>query len=508
MARIGKLNVEVGADSKRMRGDFAKITKDVGKFKRDITRSGSFDLLGKTGTDIAKLAPSMRGLSKSLFAVGAAAGAAGVGLALVTKGQIEMIGDQADAAKKLGLTRNELVVLQRAGKAVGIENDKLTTSFERMADVVGSAFRGDAGAVKSIEGIGLKVKDLEKMSPAQRFMAIGKAINAIEDPAEKLSASKDIFGKAGGDMTNLFEGGAAAIRKAADELKSFGVLVSDKELFSIEGAGDAFDKMGTMLDGVKTKLAVEFSPIVEKIGRDLGDWVTSVGGMPAAMDQAMAKMNQGADVASKMGGSAVAAGKTAVDVKRGVWDRGKDLLGSLPGGGMVGDVLSWNPVRDTVGAIYGKHKSDQDLAAMQDRAALRMKTGEKPKTAMGTVSKFISDAKAESAAAFEGNPISEAKTTPITTPGYAASKPVGKDSPDLPKYMSKIPDGRQDYLDRVPMGEPAYVAKMQDSMSGAVSGDPVAKALGGEVVAELRRTNTLLERVASNTKGPLVGTLG
>ena len=102
-------------------------------------------------------------------------------------------------------------------------------------------------------------------------------------------------------------------------------------------------------------------------------------------------------------------------------------------------------------------------------------------------------------------------------PSYADWKAGRKPDPNLPKYMSKIPDGRKDYLDHVPMGEanykskiptgqPKYLEKMGDSMTGALNGDPVAKALAKDQ-EKTDKMIALLERIAGNTKGPTVGAL-
>lgn len=94
---------------------------------------------------------------------------------------------------------------------------------------------------------------------------------------------------------------------------------------------------------------------------------------------------------------------------------------------------------------------------------------------------------------------------------------VAVDDPSQPRYLSKIPDGKKDYLDHIPTGKPNYLSKipgekpkylekMGDSMTGAIQGDPVTKALTKNQEQQ-DRVIALLEKIAGNTKGVTVGAL-
>ena len=63
--------------------------------------------------------------------------------------------------------------------------------------------KGSAAADK-IGRLGLKVSDLQAMTPDQQFETIAKAIAKIQDPTERAGAAMEIFGKSGGKTLALF----------------------------------------------------------------------------------------------------------------------------------------------------------------------------------------------------------------------------------------------------------------------------------------------------------------
>lgn len=522
MAKVGRLNVEVGASTKGLRSDLGGAERLVGKFKRDLDKLGDTSPLRHFDKSITKIGAGagrlIGGVTRGLLGLGAAGVTAGAGLGVVAASQIDLIGDQADAAKKLGITRNELITLQRAAKSTGVDNDKLTSSFEKMSDVLGSAFRGDGGAKKAIEGIGLSVTDLQRMDPTKQFMAIGQAIDNIDDPAMRIAAARDVFGKAGGDLIPMFEQGAGAIAGAYRELGLFGNLLSNLDQSGIEKAGDAFDTFGTIVEGLKTRLAAEVSPLLVKIGEDTTAWITSLGGVEAIADKGLAKLADGVTKTSTAMNAATAAGRTASDVKAGTIDKAGGLLSKIPGGETIGKALTWNPVRDTVGAIYGKHKSDLALEAMQDKASRRM--GGPALTTSGAIAQYAADARTDIEDDAAGVPRrSEARAIaaeptaprPVSTAtsawgrvseehGVERGRPTWQDrvpAEGPAKWESKVPakDGPANWESKRP--EPMnYVER--DPMAMALSGNPMGKAsapvdmtrvevLLGDIKNELRR---------------------
>lgn len=510
MAKVGKLNVEIGADTKSFRRGMKESRSDIGKWAKTVR--GMRNMAGGLGSGITRMG---QGAAAGLATVGVAAGAAAVGLGYVAKEQIDLIGDQADAAKKLGITRNALVTLQRAAKGTGVDADKLTSGMEKMGDVLGSAFRGDSGAVKTIEGLGLKTSELYRMNPEARFLAIGQAIDRIDDPAMRIAAARDVFGKAGGDLIPLFDGAGTAVKNAASELKLFGGLLSNIDQHGIEQAGDAFDGFGTILDGFKNQLAAEVAPVIVKLGTDTRTWIEELGGVEAIADKGLVALEGKLLSVAKATDTAIAAARTAGDIKSGVGNMIDKVTPGGAVGGAIKSALTWNPVRDTVGALWDKNQSDLALERMEDKASRRM-TG-KATTKTGAIAQYIDDARSEnaiSAAAAEPGAVAQAPA-PVAARDSAWTRASGKptlEASERSNWESKIPNGEPNWKSKIPVedGPANWKSKRpeprnfveRDPMQAALNANPTGKNTGnGSSDADMQENNQLLREVRDALRG-------
>lgn len=521
MARVGRLNVQLGAELSPLKRDMGGAERLLGKFKKDVDKLGDASPLRHFSTSITKVAGGagrlLGGLTKGLLGLGAAGAAAGIGLGVVAESQISLIGDQADAAKKLGLTRNELLTLQRAAKGVGIDSDKLTASFEKMSDVLGSAFRGDSGAVKTLEKLGLSVSDLQRMDPAARFMAIGRAVGSIDDPAKKIAAARDVFGKAGGDLIPMFEGGAGAIAGAYRELGLFGNLLSDLDLHGIESAGDAFDAFGTIVDGVKTRLAAEVAPVVVKIGEDTTAWIESMGGVGAIADGALVKLADGLEAVGNKISHVGALAKVMADEGSAI---GATLAPAAPiAKALIPGGLGLGLAGKGIGALYDY--GQEYVTDVSNSGEKRGKhAGISPKKkGLGTLAReYVDTARANNEDDAAGVPRrSESVVAESTPQKFSDWKRGRKRDPNLPKYDEKRPAGTPGYESKRLSDDP-YMNKYESKRPGfkrdyeakrpaieaAIGGDPVVKAISQKGDPEV---TALLKEIAKNTRTPGAGLL-
>lgn len=408
MARLGKLNIELGLIAKGLNTGLKKASSTLSGFSKRV------ESLGKsTGAFAAKAATPVA-------AVGAAATAAGAALAYVTKEQINLIGDQADAAKKLGTTRNALLTIQRAAKGVGIESVAVTASMEKMSDLLGSAFRGDSGAVTTLEKLGLQIKELRTLSPEQQFMRIGQAIDGIDDPAQKIAAARDIFGKQGGNLVNLFAGGSAAISDAAAELGNLGVLLSDLDLHGVEKAGDAFDAMGTLMEGITTQLSKEVSPVIVQISKDSMAWLESIGGVEAAVGKGLDWLGKKLDWISEK-----------IRVMSAWWDSMKE------GADVIADAIPDFIKKGGAGGMAASWIGEKIVGAGQNDIASRVEAGTGEPTFVDSVKDYIAEAKAANAKSYREEAKQAKRVSDIADERLNAEKAVTKEVEKQTKEIKK-----------------------------------------------------------------------
>lgn len=287
MAKIVKLNVMISASTK---GLSAGITK-----ARSSLNTLSAAAWKVQGVMKSAFGGAVAMAAKGAAALGASVSAAAGALAYLTKKSIDAIGDQNDFAKTVGLSYNRLRALQFAAGQTGVSAEKLDAAFGKMSDTIGSAMDGNKAALDVFDRLGIDFEKLQSMRPEQRFDAIANAINRIQDPSQKMAAARDIFGKSGGALINLFEDSGAAIQQAANALETFGISLSDLDIATVDAAGDAMGKLGLAIEGIGNQLAVNVSPYIIQAEKDTTAWLDSMGGIPAIVDGGISMLNKALD---------------------------------------------------------------------------------------------------------------------------------------------------------------------------------------------------------------------
>ncbi len=151
------------------------------------------------------------------------------------KSQLTGIFDLGLELKKMsaqtGISVGTLVSMQGALKNAGIDAAALGTHVNKM-----QKFLTGAGGKTQITALGLDFEKIRASSPDDQFIAIGKAIGAVKDPAERATAALKIFGKGGGALLPLFtdqdfgsgklSNAAKVLDKNADTFAKVSVLLS------------------------------------------------------------------------------------------------------------------------------------------------------------------------------------------------------------------------------------------------------------------------------------------
>lgn len=327
---IAKLNVNLTANAvglvknlDKARARVKSFSKSTDGFARNIAtkfRAGFGVAAGAVGRFAIGVGRTMVNALKS----GAIAiGAAGLALAWFTKRQADAIDENAKLSRQLGISYGDLRKFQYAAGLAGVDSEAFGTAFKKMQDTIGAASFGESSAIKAFEQIGLSVADLARMNPAQQFVAIGEAISRIQDPAQRMAAVRDIFGRAGADMINVFEGGAAAIRQAGRDAEAFGLVLSKFQTDNIEFANDRLGDLGTILGGIGDQIAAKLAPYVGQLAEDTIEWVKSLGGVEAIVDSVLTTFGNGIDWVMDKTIPLQAAWQTIADIAstiKGLWD--------------------------------------------------------------------------------------------------------------------------------------------------------------------------------------------
>lgn len=208
----------------------------------------------------ATLAGGLRSIvSGPIAAIGAAlAGAFGVmKFAEGIKGAYDMGGALLDLENQTGAAGDELLIFQQVLKDNGSSAEEAVGILNKLQFALAAAADGSKIAGKGFDQLGLDAQDLLKKTPVEQFQAIAAAIAKLPDAANRTKAARDIFGRSGGRLLSVINGGG--FQEAAASIGKQGKILKDNaELF--DTISDRLGRVGLKFQGFFVGAAVKLAP--------------------------------------------------------------------------------------------------------------------------------------------------------------------------------------------------------------------------------------------------------
>ena len=212
-----------------------------------------------------RLARFARQATRIARVVGAAAAAAGA--ALIRSG-LQTIDAQAKLAQSLATTTASVQVLARAADLSGNTFRELEAGSARLTRRL-SLFAADGSgpAADAIRRLGLNAAELLRLPLDERIARVTEAIRQNAAASEQAALFSQLFGDRGFVAFQRLD--PAQLRQANDELRRFGVLVSDADADRIEETNDAVSRLGLIWRGLSNQLAVAAAPALQSAAEGL-----------------------------------------------------------------------------------------------------------------------------------------------------------------------------------------------------------------------------------------------
>ncbi len=224
-----------------------------------------------------------------VVAAAAAAAVAAAGVAMVRSG-LQTVDAQAKLAQSLGTTVASIQTLERAGELAGVSMSGIEQATKDLTRRLSQAAAGSGPAADALDRLGLSASTLMGMPLDDRVGAINKAIEEFVPAAERAAVAGQLFGEEGSIAMARID--SATLRQASQDMRDFGVIVSEQDANQIERTNDALSRLGLIWRGLSNQLAVAAAPALETVADMLASMARVTGPVGKAIQGLFANLDR------------------------------------------------------------------------------------------------------------------------------------------------------------------------------------------------------------------------
>ncbi|MGP9791788.1 phage tail tape measure C-terminal domain-containing protein [Roseinatronobacter sp. NSM] len=215
-----------------------------------------------------------------LAAAAAVAAATAAGVAMIRSG-LQTVDAQAKLAASLDTTVASIQVLERAGDLAGVSMGQVEQATIQLTRRLSQAASGTGPAVEALRRLQLSAEDLQRLPLDARIATIQEALGQFVPEAERAAVASQLFG----DRAALVFGriDSATLRQATQDVRDFGVVVSDQDAAQIERTNDAISRLGLIWRGLSNQLAVAAAPALEAVANAMAAVARTTGPLGMAI---------------------------------------------------------------------------------------------------------------------------------------------------------------------------------------------------------------------------------
>ncbi|MEP2103096.1 MAG: phage tail tape measure C-terminal domain-containing protein [Parasphingorhabdus sp.] len=257
---IKKLLLEVDASVEGLRSELRKADIDLERLEKNFDQRLSniektFADTGKGVTGIGKNVDEVNGkvsrfagsIKKAAVAIVAAGGLQV--LSELVKNGIKYAASLNDQAAALGVTTTALQEYRFAASETGVEQRDLEAGLAVLNRNLGEAAAGSEKQIEKFDNLGLSIRDAngEVRNAADLLPDIARALEGVENPAERAARLISIFGKNGQKLDSLLSGGASRVNELRDAAHDLGIVLSEDQIQNADEVADKLDKVKLVL---------------------------------------------------------------------------------------------------------------------------------------------------------------------------------------------------------------------------------------------------------------------
>jgi hypothetical protein len=230
------------------------------------------------------------------IAAAAAAAAFAAAAAAMIRSGLQVIDSQAKLAASLGTTVESIQVLERAGDLAGVSMGEIEQATIQLTRRLSQAAAGTGPAVEALQRLRLTAEELQRLPLDQRIAAIQDALARYVPEAERAAVASKLFGDRAALTFSRID--TATLRTATQDVRDFGVVVSQADAAQIERTNDALSRLGLIWRGISNQLAVAAAPALEAVADALAAMARTTGPLGRAIQLLFENIGRLASIAA------------------------------------------------------------------------------------------------------------------------------------------------------------------------------------------------------------------
>ncbi|NEX48159.1 phage tail tape measure C-terminal domain-containing protein [Pseudotabrizicola algicola] len=200
---------------------------------------------------------------RARIAAAAAAGALAAAATAMIRSGLSVIDNQAKLAASLDTTVASIQVLERAGDLAGVSMGQVEQAAMQLTRRLSQAAAGAGPATEALRRLRLSAGELQALPLDQRIALIQDRLADLVPEAERAAVASQLFGDRAALVFTRID--TATLRQATQDVRDFGVVVSDQDARQIERTNDAISRLGLIWRGLANQLAVAAAPALEAV---------------------------------------------------------------------------------------------------------------------------------------------------------------------------------------------------------------------------------------------------
>ncbi len=322
--KVGALEVLLTADLTQLKSQLATAANDV----------ASSALRMESALGFAKTA--LIGLV-GVASIGAFAG--------MIRGAIEANEKLHDLAASTGISVAALGQFRAVGAYTGTAIEDIAAASLKLSKNLATTDEEGRGAALAIKSLGLDFDDFRKLNPADRTLALAKAMNEFKDGADKSAAATLLWGKAGAAQLPYIKDLGMQADEITAKLTDQEIALRANQAAMADAFGDNLTAIRKQSEGWKKDLSMGLLPALWEASEAVLQMTGGTGGLKAQIS-ALAKDGTFAEWAR----GAITVTTYFIDVVQGLWHGIKALTLGITGL-VAGAVTAFGAIDEAIKAL-------------------------------------------------------------------------------------------------------------------------------------------------------------